>query len=316
MKDTTVTAGATALADIANDGLLGGAPVESEDELREKYGCPRCSLFNGAHKPNCPDRDEATANRDYAREAAADRDYDELMVTWADENARTGRIGGAAENVGCVTKYESEYVAQPTYFTRPRVPDNLRCFALGSTNGHTTLPDGTGKVMHLPDGSCPHCREWRRRLIALRYGLGKGHTQTLIRVVGFASDDYTLPVAVAESMRRRVGGKRLRLLRRGENYLPELVLVYDCEIGDRARGLIAVDLLRKGLQGSTWAGPVTSAMVYALADSEPTLCRYAARIRRARAGHHQTGYGAFHRLAEMGRTRTRLRQRRCVDYHR
>ena len=230
----------------AHDGLLGGGPVESDAEIQEKYN-------------------DSLSRRDLIQFGWIDPD--ESAVTTA---TRTGRIGGSQENVGCITEPESEYVTQPTYFVRPKVPNNLRCMALGSTNGFTTLPDGAGKVLHLPDGSCEHCREWRRRKVALRYGLGKGHTQTLIRVVGFASDDYTLPVAVAESMRRRVGGKRLRLLRCGENYLPELVQVYDCEIEDRTPMLIHVDLLRKGLRGSIWVGPVTSAMVYALADSEPT----------------------------------------------
>ena len=241
----------------AHDGLLGGGPVESDAEIQEKYN-------------------DSLSRRDLIQFGWIDPD--ESAVTTA---TRTGRIGGSQENVGCITEPESEYVTQPTYFVRPKVPNNLRCMALGSTNGFTTLPDGAGKVLHLPDGSCEHCREWRRRKVALRYGLGKG-TQTLIRVVGFASDDYTLPVAVAESMRRRVGGKRLRLLRRGENYLPELVQVYDCEIDDRTRMLIHVDLLRKGLRGSIWVGPVTSAMVYALADSEPTRLG-TRRIRQGKA---------------------------------
>ena len=231
----------------AHDGLLGGGSVESDAELRDKYA-------------------DSLSRRDKIQFGWVDPDEHAI-----ERATREGRIGGAAqENVGCVTEYQSEYVTQPTYFDLPKIPDSLRCLALGATNGYTTLPDGRGKVLHLPCGKCEHCRQWRRRLIALRYGLGKGRIQTLIRVGGFASDDYTLPVAVAESMRRRVGGKRLRLLRRDDDYLPELVLVYDCEIDDRARGLIHVDLIRKGLQGSTWVGPVTDAMVYALADSEPT----------------------------------------------
>ena len=125
-------------------------------------------------------------------------------------------------------------------------------------------------MIHLDCLKCPNCRDWRRRKIAIRYGLGKAETQTLIRVSGFASDDYTLPVAFAESLRRRAGGNRLRLLRRGDDYFPELVIVYDRELEDATLALVRADLDRKGLHGSIAVGPVSSDDVYALTDLEPT----------------------------------------------
>ena len=184
----------------------------------------------------------------------------------------------ATDYVGCVTRgSDSRTVTQPTYFQRPDVPGDLRCLAMGATHGFTTLPNAAGKVLHLPCGKCEHCREWRRRLIARRYGLGKRTiknallvNQTMIRVAGFGGDDYTLPVAYAESLRRRIGGKRLRLLRRDDGYLPELVIIYDSELDARTIELIRDDMTRKGLAGSVAVGPVTSAMVYALIDAEPT----------------------------------------------
>ena len=243
------------LASVANDGLLAGRELEEAAELLELYG--------------------DTLNR-----------KDKIAFGWIDpdENGvdrayRTGIIGGGdTKYVGCVTVLPDSQdltVTQPTYFDRPAIPNNLRCERRG-TWGMTTLPNAADKVIWLPCGKCGPCREWRRRLIAILYGLGKRTVknetvnQTLVRVSGFASDDYTLPVEYAESLRRRVGGKRLRLLRRGDDYMPELVQIYDSEIDPDTIELIERDMSRKGLRGSVSVGLVTSAMVYALIDSEPT----------------------------------------------
>ena len=115
----------------------------------------------------------------------------------------TGRIGGAdtqiQENVGYSLIPVLSIRTQPTFFPKPTRTRTLYCLASGANWGATLLPDGSGKVIHLDCLKCPNCRDWRRRKIAIRYGLGKAETQTLIRVSGFASNDYTLPVAFAES---------------------------------------------------------------------------------------------------------------------
>ena len=242
------------LASLADDGLLGGSLVETDAEILALYG--------------------DTLDRK-AKVAFGWIDPDENGV---DRANRTGIIGGGdTKYVDCVTGVTEPgvTVTQPTFFERPSVPNNLRCERRG-TWGMTTLPNAAGKVIWLPCGKCGNCREWRKRLIARLYGVGKRTVknetvnQTLIRVSGFASDDYTLPVEYAESLRRRVGGKRLRLLRRGDDYMPELVVVYDAEIDPDAIELIERDMRRKGLRGSVSVGLVTSEMVYALLDSEPT----------------------------------------------
>ena len=191
---TTHPAGATALADLANDGLLGGAPVESADELAELYGCPRCSLFNGAHKPNCPDRDEAVANRDYAREAAADRDYDELMVTWAGDNAVSGRIGGDA-TPWIVPEPES---GGPVVLT---VKNNVTARFRKMPDRYSDYPcltpnwiigtDYTGESYDVPKPceKCINCVAYALERKIVRWDNGSGLLQTVINVTGAANAD-------------------------------------------------------------------------------------------------------------------------------
>ena len=201
----------------------------------------------------------------------------DLSPAWVKVENTNHTPGPSTKYVGYSPIPDLSIGTQSTYFYKPPIPDGLRCTSR-SAWGNTSLPDGSGKVIRMPCGKCDNCREWRRQLIARRYGLGKRGplvkdapvNQTLVRVSGFASDDYTLPVEYAESLRRRVSGKRLRLLRRGDDYMPELVIVFDSELDSHTIGLIERDINRKELRGSVVVGPITSAMVFALIDSEPT----------------------------------------------
>ena len=226
---------------VADDGVLAGRELESDAELIALGWLKPTNLFEGDELPAIYPEDDAQERADLlsARHAERDAKRHAERKAWVasfpeDRTAfelaiDTGRIGGAdtliQENVGCVLILKTGIRTQPTFFAKPTRPRALYCLASGANWGATLLPDGSGKVIHLDCLKCPNCRDWRRRKIAIRYGLGKAETQTLIRVSGFASDDYTLPVAFAESLRRRAGGNRLRLLRRGDDYFPELVIV-------------------------------------------------------------------------------------------
>ena len=271
---------------VANDGLLAGRELESDAELIALGWLKPTNLFEGDELPAIYPEDDAQERADLLSARHAERDAkrhaerDAWVASFPEDRTAfelaidTGRIGGAdtliQENVGYSLIPVLSIRTQPTFFAKPTRPRALYCLASGANWGATLLPDGSGKVIHLDCLKCPNCRDWRRRKIAIRYGLGKAETQTLIRVSGFASDDYTLPVAFAESLRRRAGGNRLRLLRRGDDYFPELVIVYDRELEDATLALVRADLDRKGLHGSIAVGPVSSDDVYALTDPEPT----------------------------------------------
>ena len=238
---------------VADDGVLAGRELESDAELIALGWLKPTNLFEGDELPAIYPEDDAQERADLLSARHAERDAKQhaernaWVASFPEDRTAfelaidTGRIGGAdtliQENVGYSLIPVLSIRTQPTFFAKPTRPRALYCLASGANWGATLLPDGSGKVIHLDCLKCPNCRDWRRRKIAIRYGLGKAETQTLIRVSGFASDDYTLPVAFAESLRRRAGGNRLRLLRRGDDYFPELVIVYDRELEDATLAL-------------------------------------------------------------------------------
>ena len=75
----------------------------------------------------------------------------------------------------------------------------------------THTPDGSPKTLPLECGECDACREWRKRTIAIRFGLGReSDTITLLRVSNFQANDYDAAAKWADGMGRRQPGKRWR----------------------------------------------------------------------------------------------------------
>ena len=228
MNDTTNVEAAVNLADLANDGLLGGSLVESDSEILLLPGLSR------------RDRVQFGSTED--------------MTAW-ERMESTGLTLGQTpetEKVPIVDRKSSEPPESLTvdnrYFLRMWKPDHLDCLNFKPNWKLAFYPDGQQQVRHFECGKCVNCVEWRKVEIAHQYALVRGDWQTVATVGGFSDPDAANKWADAQG--NRVDGQRHRMMRWddvGQSW--QLVITYNRTLDGHTIELTERDIERKHLVG-------------------------------------------------------------------
>ena len=175
---------------VANDGLLGGAPVESDAEILATWS-------------------DSLSRRDRVKFGSTE---DMTVFELAD---RTGVIGGGPSKP---LPIRPDAIVSPNRLPLREPPraDRFDCLAFGASCRHTLMVDGTGIATPLPCGECQPCREWRVFKIMVRYRHGITTGGKVVMAPACRTIDNAREWASKQG--RRVSGPRITLLKRGSDY--------------------------------------------------------------------------------------------------
>ena len=227
---------------VANDGLLGGALVETDAEILELYG-------------------DALSRRDRVQFGSTE---DMTGFELAD---LTGVIGGGPSKPLPIRPDAIISPNRPPLRVPPRA-DRFDCLAFGASCRHTLMVDGTGIATPLPCGKCQPCQEWRVFLKMVRYRHGRGESQTVVSARGFVDVDVAQQWASAQG--RRFKARRVGLLIRRPNYLWESLTIYANPITARQLALTRSALIREGVNGAAVERVISPDAFQALTPRTPT----------------------------------------------
>ena len=230
------------LPTIANDGLLGGAEVESDAEILATYG-------------------DALSRRDRVQFGSTE---DMTGFELAD---LTGVIGGGPSKPLPIRPDAIISPDRPPLQKPPRA-DRFDCLAFGASCRHTLMVDGTGIATPLPCGECEPDREWRVFLKMVRYRYARGESQTVVSARGFADVDLAQQWASAQG--RRFKARRVGLLIRRPDYLWESLTIYASPITARQLALTRYALIREGINGAAVERVISPDAFQALTPRTPT----------------------------------------------
>ena len=148
---------------IANDGLLGGALVESDAEILATYG-------------------DALSRRDRVQFGSTE---DMTGIELAD---RTGVIGGGPPKPLPIRPDAIVSPHRPPLTEPPRAA-RFDCLAFGASCKYARLVDGSGVAHPMACRKCQPCREWRVFRIMVRYRYRTGNQSTIVQAFGLRSID-------------------------------------------------------------------------------------------------------------------------------
>ena len=267
MNDTTNVESAVNLADLANDGLLGGSLVESDSEILLLPGLSR------------RDRVQFGSTKD--------------MTGWERMNA-TGLTTGQPENIAIINRTPGEPFG--TVYNgdilRMRKPEHLRCPYFGGSWSLAFYPDDSPQVRHFECGQCDNDREWRRVEIAHRYAVVRHDVQTVITVTGF--DDVDAVSKWSEAQGDRAKGPRHRNLRWDDVAQGwEMVLTYDGELDANLITLTERDIARKDLVGDVRVCSLTPLAFKAMLSTEKA---YKGPSGKSRQSSHFTDWPCYEKV--------------------
>ena len=213
---------------VANDGLLGGAEVESDAEILATWS-------------------DTLSRRDRVKFGSTE---DMTVFELAD---RTGVIGGGPSKPLPIRPDAIISPDRPPLKMPPRA-DRFDCLAFGASCRYTRLADGTSIATPLPCLKCEPCREWRVFKIMVRYRYGRAPGQTIVWASEFGTVDLARRWATIQG--RRCPGKRVCLLNREANYRWACTIIYATMLNDKALELTALAIDKVGWPSSLQNRPL------------------------------------------------------------
>ena len=183
---------------IANDGLLGGALVESDAEILATYG-------------------DALSRRDRVQFGNTE---DMTRLELAD---RTGVIGGGPPKPLPIRPDAIVSPHRPPLTEPPRAA-RFDCLAFGASCKYARLVDGSGVTHPMACRKCQPCREWRVFRIMVRYRHRVSETHGVVMAMGFLDVDAARRWSTRQG--KRAPGARVTLLIRSKDYTWECLTLY------------------------------------------------------------------------------------------